>query len=122
MAAEDWELTGIRTVEIPCPRLIRIRVLWDLFPGECFNIEHVNVGNHPTLCDEATSLDKRSQRWTGAAHEGCFFIRIGKPWNRRRWWMHPEDENENEMMMGEMAGCIQLVSVERLRGFFCRRW
>lgn len=54
--ADVWELTRIRTVKIPGSGLIRIKGLWDLFPSECFNVEHVNVGNHSTLCDEASTL------------------------------------------------------------------
>lgn len=67
MVAEVWELTGIGAVEIPRPRLIRIRSLWDLFPSECFNVEHVNVRNHPTFCDKAAALDERSQSQTNEA-------------------------------------------------------
>ena len=66
--AEDWELTSVRTVEIPGSGLIRIRGLRDLFPSECLDIEHVNVGNHPTLCNEAASLGgERSERWVDVA-------------------------------------------------------
>ena len=49
-------------MKIPGSGLVRIRGLWDLFPSECFNIEHVNVRNHPTLCNEAASLGERSER------------------------------------------------------------
>jgi hypothetical protein len=53
-----WELTSIGTVKIPGPGLIRIRALWDLFPSDCFDIEHVDVGNHPTLCNETAALGR----------------------------------------------------------------
>lgn len=49
-------LTGIGTVKVPRPWLIRIRALGDLFPSEGFNVEHVNIRDHTTLCDEAAAL------------------------------------------------------------------
>jgi len=51
-------LTGVGTVKVPSPGLIRIRALWDLFPSEGFDVEHVYVCDHPPFCDEATSLDE----------------------------------------------------------------
>jgi hypothetical protein len=55
-ACKVQELTGIGAVKVPGPGLIRIRVLWDLFPCEGFDVEHVNVCDHPSFCDEAASL------------------------------------------------------------------
>ena len=51
------ELTGIGAVKVPGPWLIRIRVLRNFFPGEGFDVEHVNVGDHAAFSDEAASLD-----------------------------------------------------------------
>jgi len=52
-------LTGIGTVKVSGPGLILIRTLRNLFPCEGFDVEHVNVCDHPTLCDETTTLGGR---------------------------------------------------------------
>jgi len=51
-------LTGVGTVKVPGPGLVRIRALGDLFPCEGFDVEHVDVCDHSPFCDEAPSLEE----------------------------------------------------------------
>lgn len=51
-------LTGIGTVEVSGSWLIRIRTLREFLPSKGFHVEHIDVGNHPPFCDEATSLEE----------------------------------------------------------------
>ena len=67
MAGQVRELTGVCTVKVPSPGLIRIRALRDLFPCEGFDVEHVDVCDHSPFCDEAPSLEKAKR------------VRIGLP-------------------------------------------
>ena len=45
-------------MKVPGPGLIRISTLRYFFPCESFDVEHVNVCDHPPFCNETTSLDE----------------------------------------------------------------
>lgn len=55
-------LTDISAMKVPRSGLIRIRALRDLLPSEGFDIEHVDVCDHPPFRNEATTLGERRVR------------------------------------------------------------
>ena len=71
MAGEVREPTGVGAVKVPGPGLIRIMALWDLFPCERFDVEHVDVCDHSSFCNEAPSLEETKR------------VRTSLPWRLR---------------------------------------